>query len=147
MSRRKKPNFREILAFLDKLKQAPWLGEQRKRWPDFLFHFTDIRNAVSILNSGFLFSRDEARRRGIVFISSASSQVISRTAPAIKDSVRFYFRPETPTTYHMEGFKPLNQRYEDAHCPVPIYFLFDMREIITLRDTRFSNGNLCPSLW
>ena len=142
MSRHRKPNFQKILAFLDELKQEAWLGKQRKRWPDFLFHFTDIRNAVSILNRRYLFSRAEARRRGIDFASSASSKIISWTAPAIKDSVRFYFRPETPTTYRMEGFKPLNKRYEDAHCPVPIYFLFDMREIISLNATRFSAGSL-----
>ena len=142
MSRHRKPNFQKILSFLDELKQEAWLGEQRKRWPDFLFHFTDIRNAVSILKHGFLLSRDEAKRQGIDFASSANSRIISRTAPAIKDSVRFYFRPETPTTYRMEGFKPPNKRYEDAHCPVPIYFLFDMREILSLNATRFSDGNL-----
>ena len=140
--RRKKPNFQKILAFLDELKQEPWLGEQRRRWPDFCFHFTDIRNAVSILKHNSLLSRAEARRQGINFASSASSKIISWTAPAIKDSVRFYFRPETPTTYRMEGFKPPNKRYEDAHCPVPIYFLFDMREIISLNATRFSAGSL-----
>jgi len=142
MSRRKKPNSQNILDFLDKLKQAPWLGNERRRWPDFLFHFTDIRNAVSILKHDFLLSRDEARRQGIVFISSASSKIISWTAPAIKDSVRFYFRPETPTTYRMEGFKPLGQLFQGAHCPVPVYFLFDMREIINLQATRFSAGSL-----
>ena len=142
MSRHRKPNFQKIWLFLDELKQEAWLGEQRKRWPDFLFHFTDIRNAASILKHDFLLSRAEARRQGIDFASSASSKIINWTAPAIKDSVRFYFRPETPTTYHMEGFKPPNKRYEDAHCPVPIYFLFDMREIISLNATHFSTGNL-----
>ena len=139
---RRKPDAQKFLDFLDELKQAPWLGNQRRPWVDYLFHFTHIQNAVSILKSGFLLSRAETRRQGIGFASSASSQIISKTAPAVKDSVRFYFRPETPTTYHMEGFKPLGQLYEDAHCPVPVYFLFDMREIITLPDTCFSDGSL-----
>ena len=138
---RKKLNYQKILAFLDELKQAPWIGN-RKWWVDFLFHFTDIKNAVSILNSGFLLSRDEVERQRIDFADSASSQVIHQTSPEIMDEVRLYFRPRTPTTYHMEGFKPLGQLFQGAHCPVPVHFLFDMREIITLNDTRFSDGNL-----
>jgi len=139
---RKKPDSHKILAFLDELKGQQWLGN-RKWWTDYLFHFTDIKNAVSILNSGFLFSRAEVKRRRIHKEDSASSQIISRTRTTPTDNVRLYFRPHTPTTYHMEGFKPLNRLYEgNAHCPVPVYFLFDMREIITLNNTRFSNGNL-----
>ena len=137
---------RKIQNFLDDLKQEPWLGEQREWWPDYLFHFTAIENAVSILNSGFLFSRDEVERRRIDFTDSASSKIISQTDATLTDYVRLYFRPRTPTTYHMEGFKPLGQLFQGAHCPVPVYFLFDMREIITLRDTRFSNGNLASRM-
>lgn len=143
---RRKPDAQKFLDFLDELKQAPWLSEQRKRWPDFLFHFSDIKNAVSILKHGFLLSRAEVERQRIDFADSASSKIIGQTDATLTDYVRLYFRPRTPTTYHMEGFKPLNKRYEDAHCPVPIYFLFDMREIITLRDTRFSNGNLASGM-
>ncbi len=131
----------KILTFLDELKRQPWIGN-RKWWPDYLFHFTDIKNAVSVLNSGFLFSRAEAERQKILKENSASQQIISQTSAELTDHVRLYFRPHTPTTYHMEGFKPLNQLFQDAHCPVPVYFLFDMREVITLNNTRFSNGNL-----
>ncbi len=137
----KKSDSQKILAFLDELKRQPWLGN-RKWWPDYLFHFTDIKNAVSILDSGFLFSRAEVKRRQIYREDSASLQIIRQTSAALTDNVRLYFRPHTPTTYHMEGFKPLNQLFQDAHCPVPVYFLFDMREVITLNNTRFSNGNL-----
>ena len=140
MSRdRRKPDSQKFLAFLDKLKQEPWLGN-RKWWVDFLFHFTDIKNAVSILNSGFLFSRDEVERQRIDFVDSANSQIIDQTDATLTDKVRFYFRPRTPTLYRMEGFKP--PKGLDAHCPVPVYFLFDMREIISLNDTSFSAGSL-----
>ena len=142
MSRtRRKPDSQGFLTFLDELKQAPWIGN-RKWWVDFLFHFTDIKNAVSVLNSGFLFSRDEVERRRIGFTDSASSEIIDRTDATLTDYVRFYFRPRTPTQYRNEGFRPLNQLFQGAHCPVPIYFLFDIREIISLNDTRFSNGSL-----
>ena len=145
MSRdRRKPDFQKFLAFLDELKQESWLGN-RKWWVDFLFHFTDIKNAVNILNSGFLFSRDEVERQRIDFADSASSQIIDQTDATLTDCVRFYFRPRTPTQYRNEGFRPLNQLFQGAHCPVPIYFLFDMREIISLNATRFSDGNLASS--
>ena len=29
-------------------------------WPKFAFHYTDVTNAVSILSSGFLYSRADA---------------------------------------------------------------------------------------
>ena len=142
MSRaRRKPDSQGFLVFLDELKQAPWIGN-RKWWVDFLFHFTDIKNAVSILNSGFLFSRDDVERRRIDFTDSASSEIIDRTDATLTDYVRFYFRPRTPTQYRNEGFKPPKKEGQAAHCPVPIYFLFDIREIISLNDTCFSNGSL-----
>ncbi len=57
--------------------------------------------------------------------------------------VRLYFRPCSPTQYVVEGIRPTSQlRYGGAHCPVPVVFLFDSREILTRRDTRFSDGNL-----
>ena len=143
----KKPGFQKILAVLDELEQEPWLDEQRKWWPDYLFHFTHIENAVSILNSDFLFSRAEVKRQGINFVDSISPLI--RRKANLRDEIRFYFRPHTSTTYQREGFKPLGQRYhqsddypQGAHCPVPVYFLFDMRAIITLPDTCFSDGNL-----
>ena len=145
MSRaRRKPDSQKFLAFLDELKQEPRIGN-RKWWVDFLFHFTDIKNAVSILNSGFLFSRDEVERQRIDFADSASSEIIDQTDATLTDYVRFYFRPRTPTQYRNEGFRPLNQLFQGAHCPVPIYFLFDMGEIISLNATRFSDGNLASS--
>ena len=128
-------------GFLNTLKREPWIGT-RDWWPDFLFHFTDIKNAVSVLNSGFLYSRREAEKQNLIVEDSASSQIISHTDIALTDFVRFYFRPLTPTAYMNEGFRPAQKLYHDAHCPVPVYVLFDLANVITLKDTRFSAGSL-----
>lgn len=45
-----------IRRHLDALRNAPWLGEARRWWPSYLFHFTDIENALSILVDGKLFA-------------------------------------------------------------------------------------------
>ena len=131
----------KIRAFLDGLKRQEWLGD-RKVWVDYLFHFTHLENAASILKCGFLYSRAELNRQSVAFSDSASSQVINQSHPELADQVRFYFRPRTPTTYHMEGFKPVDKRFHDAHCAMPVYLLFDMKGVISLNKTRFSDGNL-----
>ncbi len=136
-----KRDAQKIWAFLDNLKQQPWLGD-RKVWVDYLFHFTHLENAVNIIECGFLCSRVELEHQNIAFSDSASSRVIQQTNPELADQVRFYFRPLTPTAYHMEGFKPVGKRFHDAHCPMPVYLLFDIREIISRSEIGFSNGNL-----
>jgi hypothetical protein len=49
----------------------------RSFWPKFVYHFTDLQNALSILDSDRLYSRTEAMRRGLVKTDSASPDVIA----------------------------------------------------------------------
>ena len=128
-------------AFLNSLKREPWIGT-REWWPNYLFHFTDIKNAVNVLNVGILYSRHEAKQQNLIIEDSASAQIIDHTDFAITDFVRFYLRPLTPTAYMNEGFRPLDRLFQDAHCPVPVYFLFNLLSVVTLKDTKFSTGNL-----
>ena len=44
-----KPDSDEIKLFLDNLAKESWLGPVRSHWVKYIFHFTDIRNAVAIL--------------------------------------------------------------------------------------------------
>ncbi len=136
-----KPESSKINRFLDQLKQQGWL-RNRNWWVDYLFHFTDIKNAVNVLNQGFLYSRQAAIDKNLLKEDSASSQIIQQTVSDFTDHVRFYFKPLTPTAYHTEGFKPLNKLYHDAHCPVPIYFLFNFRKVLARVDSKFSSGSL-----
>ena len=98
------------------------------------------------MSDGYLISREQLVSAGKQFFSSASSGVLNRTPNTVKDCVRLYFRPLTPTQYHSEGIQPSQKlgrsKYPEAHCPIPIFFLFDSGEILTRSDCQFSDGGL-----
>ena len=142
MNPKEKPDARQIRDHINALKKADWLGPARSWWPDFLFHFTDIRNAVSILQKGELLSRKEAIISNVMLTDNASPEIIDQTDEQSRDYVRLYFRPKTPTQFNNEGFRPINQRSLGSHCPVPIYFLFDSKSVLCRQGTLFSDGNL-----
>ena len=143
MKLNEKQDAKEIRAHIDALKKAKWLGSARSWWPSYLFHFTDIQNAVNILTMGELLSRAEAQASGQIVTNGASPEVISQTEDQWKDYVRLYFRPRTPTQFRNEGFRPVSQQeLGGAHCPVPIYLLFDSAAILSRQDALFSEGNL-----
>jgi len=115
-------------------------------WPQYVYHFTDVHNAVNILKLGYLYSRNEAEKRSVMAIDNASPEVIQQTQPEHFNFVRLYFRPRTPTQYMNEGIRPRNQReLGGAHCPVPVFFCFDALTVLALDDTEFSNGNMGSS--
>lgn len=116
---------------------------QRKTWPQFGFHFTDIINAVGILSSGQLVSRNYAKAHGMMQNDNASADVIEGTPNDVEDYVRLYFRPKTPTQYYNEGFQVAEERqYYKANCPVPIFFLFDLAKLLSQPDVQFTNRSL-----
>lgn len=137
----------EIRLFLKDLSEAAWLqGTERHWWPRFLFHYTDVLNAIQILKDGRLYSRSRAEHLQKLTVSSGSRQVLGHTDPSIRDSVRFYFRPKTPTQYQVEGVHSndslVRSAFPDAHCPVPVFFLFDAAAILALPEARFSDRGL-----
>jgi hypothetical protein len=108
-----------------------------------LFHFTDIQNAVQIIEQGNLVCRSVLEKKGTMITDNASPDVITNTDPEWKDFVRLYFRPRTPTQYNNEGFRPPELReLGGAHCPVPIYFIFDAPRVLGKHDSMFSAGSL-----
>lgn len=115
----------------------------RSWWPQYVYHFTDVRNAALILESGVLLSRGEAQRAGAMIVDNASPDVIRQTWPDHLEYVRLYFRPRTPTQYNNEGIRPLAaRRLGGAHCPVPVFLCFDAFQVLSRDDTLFSNGNI-----
>jgi hypothetical protein len=145
MTIREKPDTPVFQEYLKQLKQKLY-SDARRIWPYFLFHFTDVNNIVSILKSGQLLSRYQLASNGVKHIDIASPDVIGITENQWKDYVRFYFRPRTPTLYHNEGFRCLNRRQlGGAHCPIPIYLLFDLEAIVCRLDSQFSYGSLARS--
>ncbi len=59
-------------------------------------------------------------------------------------SVRLYFRPKTPTQWHIEGTRKLGEcHYGDAtHAPVLVMFLLDARSVLTQPGVSFSDKNM-----
>lgn len=144
MNALEKPDAQAFRNCLTELRQSVWLDKPRRWWVDFAFHHTHIENAVKILKAGFLLSRSEIQKSG-TFTDSASQQVIQQTTEDRKRYVRFYFRPRTPTFYHCEGIRPINHYSLDAHCPVPVYLLFDLEKLICRADSHFTQGNLASA--
>lgn len=114
-------------------------------WYKFLFHYSDISNIISILNSGKLYSRNKALELGLMQNDNADDDVINNTGFSAKDYVRFYFGALTPTQYHNEGFKSRDKIQHNAHCPVPVFLLFDFVKLLGREDSRFSSGNIASS--
>ncbi len=138
---RRKRDHAHIQSCIEELKRK-YAGEARSWWPSFVFHYTNLQNAASILNQGVLLSRAEALRQGLMITDNASRPVMGHTLDKWKDYVRLYFRPRTPTQIRNEGIRPPTQQYLESHCPVPIFLLFDSVEVLTRQETRFSDGSL-----
>lgn len=139
----KKLNYELLKPFLEELPTKLNLHKGRRSlWPQFIYHSTEVHDAVSILNSGYVYSRKSAMDLGLLEYDIASESVITSTRDEIKDYARFYFRPGTPTQYNNEGIRPMGKFGLDAHCPIPVYLLFDSLEVLSIETTRFSDGNL-----
>lgn len=81
-----------IRGFLNKLKEESFIrDDERKWWPDYLFHYTGILNALEILSSGYLFSRQYLISKGKSFADSGSRDVLRNTDQDIMRFVRLYF--------------------------------------------------------
>ena len=141
---RTRPNaeLSRLREHIDRLKNATWIGPARGWWPRYLFHCTDVQNVVNILESGELLSRAQAQGSGSLRVDIAAPDIIDNTDAEWQDYVRLYFRPRTPTQYRNEGFRPVSRVELRAHCPVPVYLLFDAYEVLSRQDSLFTKGNL-----
>ena len=142
-----KPDADQIRDVLKNLASQDWVKRTERRWwPAFVFHYTDIMNAVGILRDGYVYSRKYLEDNARLVVSSGSPSVLAGTNIAIKDCVRLYFVPKTPTQYWAEGIYSQatlsKSKYPEAHCPVPVFFLFHSAKILARGDCRFSDGNL-----
>ncbi len=127
---------------------ARWTEELRKpyyphrvHWPSMLFHHAPVQNAVSIIQSGHILSRRQSEGQRQLDVAGAG--VIDHRDVA-HDFTRLYFRPRTPTQYHIEGIRrPADCQYGPAaHAPILVMFALDARSILTMANTRFSDINM-----
>ena len=139
---RPKAELSKLRDHIDRLKDATWIGPARRWWPRYLFHCTDILNVVNVVKSGELLSREQAKQSGNLRVDIAGPDIIDHTDAEWQDYVRLYFRPRTPTQYRNEGFRPVSALELGAHCPVPVYLLFDAYQVLSRQDSLFTEGNL-----
>lgn len=109
-------------------------------WPNYAYHFTDIQNAAQIIGKARVYSRRRAVEQGLMTVENADTDVIRRSPELTETSARFYFRPKTPTQYHNEGVRPeSNRSSHKAHCPVPVFFLFPLGDVLVRQGTLFTD--------
>jgi hypothetical protein len=121
-------------------EQRNILPLNRNWWPKYFFHFTDIRNALGIIEKGWIYARNVATEQNIMCSNNASDTVLELSHSEIKEYARLYFRPRTPTQYNNEGYKPKMVRKPDfnANCPVPIFFILDSNKVLNMDGVMFS---------
>lgn len=142
---RKKVDGDAYSKFTFKLKQneSPWSG--------FVYHFTHLTNAIEIIRTRKILSRDRAEFESSKF-SDAAGSVVHRKSEAHKFA-RFYFRPQTPTQFYNQclGKDITDGRYYERawkmglpKCPVPVFFKFDIEEVFSIMNEKcyVSNGNM-----
>lgn len=112
----------------------------KARWPSRLFRHESLENAVRVLRSGELRSRNDAADELVRDVAPA--EIIGADHRA-HQFARLYFRPKTPTQYHIEGIrKPTECRFPGKHAPVLFMFVFRSAVLMIRDDVRFSNGNM-----
>lgn len=134
-------------AFVDQ-HIAHWQGKltspyyaHRRHWPSHLFHHAPLENAVGILRDGCLRSRNDGNNRRARDVAAPG---VIDTRDHAHDFVRLYFRPKTPTQWHIEGIRKQGESHygDGTHAPVLVMFLLDARSVLTLPGIRFSNKNM-----
>ena len=111
----------------------------RVRWPSRLFHHSPIENAVQILQQGVLRARADHHLH--ICRDVAGDGVIHARFDA-HQFVRFYFRPRTPTQFHIEGFRRADECEFGHQAPVLVMLVFHALGILSGEETRFSDRNM-----
>ncbi len=120
-----KRDVRAFRRYISDLRDESWLGE-RHWWTYYLFFYTDMPTAIDILKEGVIHPYlDKAH---------AKTRYWERT-------VRLNFRPRTPDLYGAEGIRPRDLQYK-SYCAMPVFFLFDLENVLIQADTRFSEGDV-----
>lgn len=154
----------EIIDSIPELQLYLKLRDDSSVWAGSVYHYTHVSNAIEIIKSGKILSRNRAKNH-----ADAAGNVVLRRNDA-HNYARFYFRPQTPTQFYNEALgKDINCGYygwsKDYYgnwtkiwksnfpqalalglpkCPVPVFFKFDLQEIILKHKNQcfISNGNM-----
>ena len=107
-----------------------------------MFHCTDIKNVVSILSNGEIYSRSRITSAGQLPVDIASPQVMKAQTSNGKTTCVCTFGQELPLSIETRDFVQLVQQELNAHCPVPVYLIFDALAVLSRADSCFSDGNM-----
>ena len=111
----------------------------RKSWPSRLFHHSPLENAVEILRDGNLRSRSDPNLR--IERDVAGDGVIDLRLDAHK-YVRLYYRPRTPTQFHIEGVRKKSECQFGKQAPILYMFVLSATPVLTRNGTVFSDQNM-----
>lgn len=121
--------------------------ERFKNRTPYIYHFTHLFNAIDIIKSRKILSRNKAEGH----FSNAAGNLVARRSTA-HDYARFYFRSQTPTQFYNEclGKDRNNEYYQRAlslglpKCPIPVFFKFDLKEVLNKMANQcyYSTGNM-----
>lgn len=107
-------------------------------WPRYVYHYSNIDNICSILDSKRIYSREQADSLGIMRNENANESVLSNTNDEIKNMARFYFRPLTKTQLSNEGFKAeLSGRVK--HVPTPVFLFVNILSVFLIPNIKFTD--------
>lgn len=136
-----RPEFvRAHIARWENELQNPY-NPHRAKWPRRLFHHSPLENVVKILNEGVLRSRSDPANQRQYDVAGAG--VIDARVEAY-NFVRLYFRPNTPTQYHIEGIRRAAECEfgAQAHAPMLVMLLLKAEHVLTQPDVQFSDRNM-----
>lgn len=125
---------------------AKWEGRldrpyytHRKHWPARLFHHSPVENAVRILAEGVFRARADP---DIDLCRDVAGEGVIDLRHDAHEFVRLYFRPRTPTQFHIEGIRKAHECEFGFQAPILVMFVLDARPILTREGTLFSNENM-----
>lgn len=112
-----------------------------------IYHFTHLSNAIKIIQTGKIQSRNAAQG----FFDNSAGSNVRRTHKA-HPYARFYFTTGTPTQFYNEclGKDEGDYYYERAYnnglpkCPFPVFFVMELKEVLQVNRNKcwYSNGNM-----
>ena len=149
--------YRDFIPELNRVKFIETLSECRTHGYSRLkvYHFSHMFNAIEIIKNRKIMSRNKAEETKALKYDAAGA-VVHRTNKA-HPYARFYYRPKSPTQFYNEclgwddsltmwdkSYYPQACNLHLPKCPMPVFFEFDIREIIAKMPDKcyYSNGNL-----
>ena len=138
-------------VYKTELNLSDFYNEHKKKTrKPFVYHFTHLFNAVEVIKTRKILSRNRANELGLLKYDAAGS-VVHRSAKA-HPYARFYYRTGTQTQFYNEclGKDRYMRYFSNAEsnglpmCPMPVFFKFNLQEVLSKRANLcyYSTGNL-----